>query len=1471
MMRLRYPSIKQLLFALSLWLLAVVMVASSQRESVWLYGGGVFAPHEGITLEAYLGSQRDATLRIYRILNPEMVLKIGGPQFFEASEQLELKPVRDVSLRHDHDRYYTPVEVGRLPIGMYFAQLESGTAKRATLMVVTNLSLVVKTDTTTTLTYTAERQSGAPQQAQIYLLHEETSYAEGMSATDGLATFTTEGVSGLVVAARAGDAWAFSNSYWSRWSQAQPQIYLQTDRPVYRPGQTVYFKGTARAPQTLTPLVEQTVELIIRDADYKEIASRRFTTDAYGSFDGELRLTSEPPLGTYRLEARILGATSQGTFEVQAYQKPEYRVSVTPQEALAVQGEDAVFTIVAEYLFGGAVGGGQVSYTVLKQPHYRWRYRSRFGFYEDYSYSGFYGSDLLTRGEGVLNAQGELVVTVPLPAAEEDYQLVLQAGVTDEARREISASAAVTAYRAGVTLNVRTDRYAHKAGDPVQVTVEAEDLHGNPVSVPFQLTAERYYWERSAGQRSEALEQLTGVTDSSGRAVLTLEPSQGLYTLRVTAQDSAGRETTASGHLWVSGSERWYWAYDRLDVTVDKEEYTVGETARFVIQSPVADAYALITQEGQALASYEVVQLEGSVLTYELVVTEDMTPNSFVSVVIIGGGTTYQQTVGFRVPPVNKFLNVDITSNSDTFKPGETGVFDLRVSDVNGRGLSTQLTLALVDEGIFLVRPDQIPDIRGFFYALRGNLVGTQLSDWYYFGDAAPVVTEALPMSAAPQALERSADAEVTAPQDFADAELREDFQDTILWLPTIETEDDGRATIEVVFPDNLTEWRLTARAISLYDHVGQNSYSVTTTLPVIARLAAPRFFVRGDSASLRVIGQSNLLMDELGRLELETENLRLDGVTTEPAVLPAGGRTTADFTVQADVTGTAVMTATALTRAASDAMRLSVPILPYGVRSELAWAGSGTGSWTFTLPSGTDINSVRGALYLTPSLAAAVSPALAYLAGYPYGCTEQTMSRFYPSVLAAQAGDLARLPDDIASNLDDIVAKGLARIYDFQHSSGGWGFWQHDSSNPFITAYVLNGLLDAQAAGYPVRESVVTDGLNYLERVIQGTFDSTYRVVDADAKAYAYYALARAGREVTGLAALAGRRDMSPYGLSLSVLAYHELNQTVEANLYLDELMSRMTERSQVAYWETGAPRYFWNDDRIEATAYALMALVQLRPDEPRIGKIVNWLLLERQGARWVSTKDTAAVVKAALLLAERTGEEGADYRVSVTLDGAELLNTRILGQSPEGMTLELPQLPAGRHQLALQVEGSGTLYASANVSYVAEQGSFTPQREYFDISRSYERLIPVQDSASGTLFYNRTPLDGAVTVGDYVLVTVTIDPKDSYRYVLVNEPLPAGYRVVENDQMFRVSGVTPRYGWDYWGWNYWYDGRDIRDERVDYYFASLGYPVTFTYILRAETPGRFSALPTQAWLMYEPDVSGTGQDITLEIAEQL
>jgi alpha-2-macroglobulin len=1460
---------KRLFYLMALLLLGIIFV-SAQDEQVWLYGGGVYKPGDKVRLEYNIPPGSSATLGLYRILNPEKVLELGGPQDFQASDDLKLKQINNLSVRSDPEQYWGEASFNSLAPGMYFAQLEGRNSKSATLILVSDLSMVVKSDQNTILAYTAS-SDGTPRKAKVYLVRTgegQGIYAEGLANDEGITEFTKDLEENLVVAAKFGETWAFSSSYWSAWALQKTSTYLHTDRPVYRPGHLVYFKGTSRSASGLRPLVNQDVQVVISDPDGNEIYNQTLKTDDYGSFNGELLLSAAPPLGYYNLTSTIDSEISYGSFEVQEFQKPEYRVTVTPDKDVAIQGEKAIFTVKGEYLFGGAVTGGKVSYAVMRQPYYRWY---PYFYYDSMPY---YGDEVVIQGEGVLNEKGELVVTVPLDRFEQDYQLTLQAGVTDEARREISASSSITVYRSGIVLNVRAERYAYKAGETALITVEAQDIEGNPVRVPFVLDTERYFWDKDSS-RSIKGQSYRGETLEDGTATINIPfERQGSYTLTATAKDSKDRETTASESVWVSGDDYWYWAYDGLSLRADKPEYKIGETARIIIQSPIADAYALITQEGQEISKYEMVKLNGSVLTYELPVTDSMTPNHYVGVTIIGDGTTYYDVLNLNVPPTEKYLNVEITSDSDTYKPGEEGTFEVRVSDPSGKGIQSQLTLGIVDEGIYLVRPENATDIKDFFYAQKSNLVGTDLSDWFYFGGAQPVTeagsfdsAQGLASPAAPRGREAMNEAVFAqSKSEFKAADVREDFRDTILWLPTLETDENGLATAKVKFPDNLTEWRVTARAISLTDQVGQNTYSVKTTLPVIARLAMPRFLIRGDSASLRVVGQSNLENDAPGQLSIIAEGLDLVGNPLD-ITLPAGGRVTTDYLAKAAQTGIASVTASALSGEASDAMKLPLPILPHGIRSDIAWADSGSSNWLFTLPENTDLLTTGGTLYLTPSLAAAVSPALSYLAGYPYGCTEQTMSRFYPSVLAKQAGDLAKLPTDVAENLDDIIAKGLERIYNFQHDDGGWGFWQYDSSSPFITAYVVNGLLDAQAAGYTMRSYVLESALAYLENMVNSSDFEDYRLVEADAKAYGYYALAKADRAIDGLDKLLQNKEMSSYGLALSALAFAEVKDETKAQAVMDTLISKAKVSEQIAHWDSEAPRYYWNDDSLETTAYALEALVKLRPNDALIPKVVNYLLLERDGSYWRSTKETAAIIKAALKLAETTGESNIDYQVVAKLNGTEVFNKRITGQSADGVDVPLENFMTGENKLELTVTGQGTLYASANTHYFAEQESYSPQTEHFRIKRTYEKLTSRLDPETQSYIYDRDLTLSKVNEGDYVLVTVQINPQDAYRYVMVNDPLPAGFRVVEDDSVFRVAGLEPRYGYDYYGWNYWYDGREVHDERVDFYFTYLNDTVTFTYILRAETPGSFAALPTQAWLMYEPDIRGISNDAVLSI----
>ncbi len=1455
-------------------LLGIGLAGASFQDEVWLYGGGTFGPDDEINLEYSISKAAEAKLKIFKIKNPEKILEFGGPRYFENADKLNLKKIRELKIKSSNDNRWGDIKLGKLKVGMYFAQLESAGSKSANLILVTDLSLVVKTDSDSMLLYSANKFSGKPVDATIYYVSNKKIEVKTV-ASNGVATMAIgkqDESNDKVVAANYKDSWAFSASYWRSWAMQKTKTYVQTDRPVYRPGHTVHIKTTTRSAAGLKPIAGEKIKITIRDANYDEIFSDTFKTDEYGSATTELILSVEPPLGSYQILTELDGEQSYANFFVEEFQKPEYKVDVKSDKEKIIQGEDVNFEVSAEYLFGGAVSGGKVNYALLKEPFYYWGYRY---YYEDFYSGGYRDSEVVERGEAVLDENGKLVLSFKSKTEDYDYKYSLQVGVVDEARREISASASTTVFRSGLVINVSSDSYAYKEGDKVLLTVETNDIYGNAVSADFKLDIKRYYWYEN-DSHDEKVVSKSGRTSAKGEAIVEFEAGkQGSYYITVSAKDKNNRKTQAFDYFWVSGSSRWYWAYDSLNIKADKDEYKVGDIAKFVIQSPVADAYALVSQEGQAIADYELVKINGSVLTYEMKITDDMTPNSFLSVVIIGDGKTYSETAGFNVPPIDKYLNVEINSDSDLYEPGQEGAFTLRVSDISGKGVKAQVAVGIVDEGIYLIRPETNQEIKSFFYSYRSNIVSTEVSDWYYFGQAEAFADTASVGAVAPMAkmVERSMMNEAVFGQDkggFAPATVREDFRDTILWLPLQETDENGLAEITVKFPDNLTEWRLTARAISQTDKVGQNTYSVKTSLPVIARLAMPRFFVRGDEASLRVIGQNNLDGDLLARIKLATTGLLVTDPLESPAILPAGGRATADFRVIADKTGLATVLASVETSEASDAMKMPVPVLAHGIKDSIAWASSNSDVWSFDLPATTDFETLNASLYITPSLAAAVSPALSYLAGYPYGCTEQTMSRFYPSVLASQAGGLAKLPDDVLENLDDMVAKGLKRIYDFQHDDGGWGFWKHDDSSLFITSYVINGLVDAKKAGYRTQDWAFERALEYLSIEVQNKLadkDYYYRVVDADARAYAYYALARAGMNIDGLGVTVAAKDMTSYGLALSVLAFAEAGRKVEANLYLDELLSKISEHETVAFFKTTGPKYYWNDDQLETTAYALNAMALVRPNDPLIAKMVNWILLERKGSRWHSTKDTAAIVKAALDLAKATNEEAKDLLITAKLNGKEVLSTHIKGQSSEGIKIDLDGLTRSANKLEINTSGTGVVYTSANVEFFAEQESFKAEGDDLKVERNFERLVPVFDKRTQSYSYKAKPLNAPSEVGDYILVTVTLKPQDSFRYVIVNEPLPAGYRVVENDQIFKIAGKEPRYGWDYYGWNYWYDGRDVRDERVDYYFSYLGEEVTFTYILRAETPGKYTALPTQAWLMYSPEIRSNSTDRVLEI----
>ena len=409
--------------------------------------------------------------------------------------------------------------------------------------------------------------------------------------------------------------------------------------------------------------------------------------------------------------------------------------------------------------------------------------------------------------------------------------------------------------------------------------------------------------------------------------------------------------------------------------------------------------------------------------------------------------------------------------------------------------------------------------------------------------------------------------------------------------------------------------------------------------------------------------------------------------------------------------------------------------------------------------------------LHLSPSLASGMLSALSFLATYPYGCTEQTMSAFLPDLLVHRT--LSRLgarSPEMAKHLEREIPKmvdaGLQRLYRYQHLDGGWGWWEHDESEPEMTAYVVEGLVLARKAGFRINERALTHGVEWrrereVTRIARERGISSSRAAHLMAQARAsgvpglalaaptaYRAsnLAWSGRPcctrlpsrarwpslVLGQTGAATRESARSPGSP----AARRAGLVAEAESLCRRLGVQASESASFCHW---------NRDP-ETTALALQAILAV-PGEPRdermavAAKAVRWLLSRREDGYWGSTQATARVLFALVEYLEATGETAPAFTVTPAVNGQALepvrFDARSLFQPEVTITLPASALRAGENQITLRKQGAGSLY------YTVRAREFVTQEEIpvlvggagIAVTRTYHRLRSDRDPKDGTL----------------------------------------------------------------------------------------------------------------------------------------
>jgi uncharacterized protein YfaS (alpha-2-macroglobulin family) len=1364
-----------------------------------------------------------------------------------------------VALKRERGSHYRSAAagLGKMKPGVYLVEATSGKTKARALFFVTRLGIVAKTSPTQILLYTVDLINGkALKNAEIVAFAADTnsepaSVFRGKTDNNGLVEYKGPRTALRIIGHVGADtAFLYLGRQLAIEKTDRLMVYLYTERPVFRPGQTVFFKGVVRKRvgegYALARLDK--VHVTIKDSGDQAVFEKDFTLNSAGTFNGEFRLPDNPALGEYTLKAEAKGQEWDTSFNVLEYRKPEFAVTLTVPHKFRVGGEKEELSLQAKYYFGAPVAGAKVRYRIYSQPAY--------GVFPDGKDVGgagdgdeetdYYGgySDFVGEGEVTTDENGKAVIRVMTNRTKIPLKYTIEADVTDIASRQVSTSAGLLVTPSLIALNVRTDSFLSLPGKKVTFALRSLTWDGKPVKTPVAIEIEEQHRDRRTGISDfRTVDRLEIETGRDGRAdFLYAFPRSGYWRVSATAADGAGRKSVAHAWEWVwREGYAWESSYRELGVEMDKTSYKPGETARLVIKNPAAGAGILLSLEGKEIYDRRVIRSADAVEVVEIPVLKAYAPYVFVSATVVAQGRFYTQTKMLRVDYQSNRLDVKISSDKKVYSPGETARLKITTATNGGVPAAAEFSLGVVDESIYAVSPESREDIYRFFRGNREHLVMTLNSfPRVYLGGMAK---DAAVPSPVPEGMEK--------------VKVRKVFKDTAYWAPDLKTDTSGHATAEIILPDNLTTWRATAVALTKGSDFGSGTEKFVSRLDVMARLQPPRFFIRGDE--LKIPG----IINNMTKKELqvngwfETEGLTILGAAQFAGKVAPGGTLRRDLAVRADQPGLSLLRLAVAEGGRGDAMELNIPVLPRALQrrslGNVALRGV-SGETTVEFPRDAAMEGASLNITLAPTLAATLNESLSELVDFPYGCVEQTMSRFLPAVYVHGLIGSGRffLDEDVAAKLPKALDEGLKRLYDFQHEDGGWGWWKEDSSDPYMTAYVVYGLVLSQKSGVTVNQEVLKRGVNSLIELAKKS--------DIDSLPFCYRSLAIAGKsDVSIEKKIEGAwRQLKPSQRIYYVDALMNSGQKERAAGLLDALKGEVKQDGSAAYLKDEDALSWWYSWRwsasaVETTAMLLESVLSSDQSDPLLPALAEFLVRKRSGRWWNTTRATAVVVKALADYVAATGESHATYDARLLLNGRELGQIAVKeGKILSGdSSLVVPAALLQRGTNRIQLEKSslgGALYLTAVLDYLVPPESAS-RSEGLSIERKLYRIKAVKEGSDWRLEY--VPLQPGETLfpGDDIEVRLVVDNRDYMNFVIIEDRLPAGFEVRETKTDLRFAQYT-RF-WD------WYVHSERHDERMAFFLDDL--PAgrhEFRYVMYPELEGTVLALPASIWPMYVPSL---------------
>lgn len=555
------------------------------------------------------------------------------------------------------------------------------------------------------------------------------------------------------------------SSHWGSVFQPQERnvdrILVITDRPIYRPEDTVHFNIWARRahydkPQDTSLFAGRELKVTMTNPRHETVLETRLRADAYGGVAASFDLPEDAVLGHYRVQ--VDGIPGQGTFRVEEYRTPEFEVELEMPDAPVVLGDNIKVHVRATYYFGEPVADGMVTITVDRralQSHFyppgRWDWLYGKGYrWSGYDYTWFPGwgtwgtprpcliwpqppspPERVAEVVQPMTSDGTVAIEIPTEwvkamHGDRDHQYTFTAEVTDTSRRTVTGAGSLVVPRKAYRVFVEMDRGHYRVGDTMRAHVWVRTGAGRSVADEHgTATLFRVRYDQDGVPQEAKIDVWSFVTDAEGKAQVSLTAAQaGQYRLSATVNKDE-QPYKGAAVFPVVGTQPLTnndFRFTDLEVLPDKASVAPGETVRLRVNTAHEDQTVLlfVRPVNGFYDAPRVLRLEGHSHEVEIPVLQEDQPGFFVEAQTLRNARWVSEVRQIAVPPASRVLNVEMVPSSRQLMPGEDVHVTVRVADAEGQPVSGAVVLTAYDRAIeALSGGSNVPSIHEHFWQWR--------------------------------------------------------------------------------------------------------------------------------------------------------------------------------------------------------------------------------------------------------------------------------------------------------------------------------------------------------------------------------------------------------------------------------------------------------------------------------------------------------------------------------------------------------------------------------------------------------------------------------------------------------------------------------------------------------------------------------------------------------------------------------